>query len=209
MNSHITRNVASETQKVATTVGTNGYWKVYHQPMSAGGPYTLTAASDGQILKVSDVLCGDVWLCSGQSNMQMPVKECAAREQQATLASHSNLRLCTVGKGWNPKPQFSADIQWRICTPDSAQNFSAIAYFFASELLKDKTLTDVPIGVIDSSFGGTACEGWIPQFRLGRIQARRTSRFHLWDQTSHALQCHDRAFGRCDVQRVVWDQVEK
>jgi len=155
--------VVIASQEAATTIGTNGHWKVYLQPMSAGGPYTLTAASDGQILKVSDVLCGDVWLCSGQSNMQMPVKECAAREQQATLASRSNLRLCTAGKGWNPEPQLSADFQWRICTPDSAQNFSAIAYFFASELLKDKTLIDVPVGVVDSSFGGTTCEGWIPQ----------------------------------------------
>lgn len=150
-------------QEVATTVGTSGDWKVYLQPMSAGGPYTLTVASDGQILDVSDVLCGDVWLCSGQSNMQMPVKECVAREQQATLACHANLRLCTVGKGWNQKPQFSADLQWRVCTSDSAQNFSAVAYFFASELLKDKTLAHVPIGVVDSSFGGTTCEGWIPR----------------------------------------------
>jgi sialate O-acetylesterase len=155
--------VGMASQEVSTTVGTNGHWKVYLQPMSAGGPYTLTAASDGQILNVGDVLCGDVWLCSGQSNMQMPVKECAAREQHATLASHSNLRLCTAGKGWNPQPQFSADFQWRICNPESAQNFSAIAYFFASELLKDATLTNVPIAVVDSSFGGTACEGWIPQ----------------------------------------------
>lgn len=157
-------------QEVATMVGTDGHWKVYLQPLSAGGPYTLTAAADGQILKVSDVLCGDVWLCSGQSNMQMPVKECAAREQQATLASHANLRLCTMGKGWNPTPQFSADIQWRICTPDSAQNFSAVAYFFASELLKDKKLTHVPVGVIDSSFGGTTCEGWIPQPALANFK---------------------------------------
>ena len=155
--------VGVASQEVATKVGPDGHWKVYLQPTSAGGPYTLIAASDRQIVTLSDVLYGDVWLCSGQSNMQMPVKECVAREQQATLASHPNLRLCTVGRGWNAKPQFSADFQWRICTPDSARNFSAVAYFFASELLKDKALTKVPIGVIDSSFGGTTCEGWIPQ----------------------------------------------
>jgi sialate O-acetylesterase len=157
-------------QEVATKVGPDGHWKVYFQPMSAGGPYTLTATSEHQILTLSDVLCGDVWLCSGQSNMQMPVKECVPREQQTALESHPKLRLCTVGKGWNAKPQFSADFQWRICTPDSARNFSAVAYFFADELLKDKALTQVPIGVIDSSYGGTTCEGWIPQPALAAFK---------------------------------------
>ncbi len=157
-------------QEVATMVDSDGSWKIYLQPMPAGGPYTLRAASDRQVVTLGDVLYGDVWLCSGQSNMQMPVKECAAREQQATLANRPNLRLCTVGKGWKAKPEFSADIQWRICTPESARNFSAVAYFFASELLKDKALRRVPIGLIDSSFGGTACEGWIPQPALAAFK---------------------------------------
>lgn len=155
--------IALAAQKTGATIGADGHWKAYLRPMPAGGPYTLTATSAGQTVTVGDVLCGDVWFCSGQSNMQMPVKECVAAEQQATLANQPNLRLCTVGKGWDAKPQFSADIQWRTCTPDSAKKFSAIGYFFASELLKDKALSQVPIGVIDSSFGGTTCEGWIPQ----------------------------------------------
>lgn len=158
------------TRHAAAKVGTDGHWKVYLGPVPVGGPYTLSAASDGQAITIEDVLSGDVWLCSGQSNMQMPVKECAAGEQQAALAVNPDLRLCTVGKGWNATPQFSADIRWRNCTPSSARNFSAVAYFFASELLKDKALRRVPIGVVDSSFGGTTCEGWIPQPALGAFK---------------------------------------
>ena len=162
-------NIAS--QKVVTTVETDGHWKLFLQPISAGGPYTLTAASGRQNVTLNDLLFGDVWLCSGQSNMQMPVKECVADEQRATLASHPNLRLCTVGKGWNAKPQFSADIHWKVCTPDSARDFSAVGYFFTSELLKDEALRRVPIGVVDSSFGGTTCEGWIPEPALAAFKS--------------------------------------
>lgn len=156
-------SVSIASQRVATRVDADGHWKAYLQPVSAGGPYTLSASDDGKRIALSDVLFGDVWLCSGQSNMQMPVKECVDNERQAALESHPNLRLCTVGKGWNAKPQYSADIHWRVCVPDTAQDFSAVGYFFVSELVTDKALDQVPIGVIDSSFGGTTCEGWIPE----------------------------------------------
>jgi sialate O-acetylesterase len=167
-----TVEISIASQKAGTVVGADHRWKVCLQPMSAGGPYTLTVASGSEVDIVNDVFCGDVWLCSGQSNMQMPVKECVAKEQQATLADHPRLHLCTIGKGWNAKPQFSADIKWRVCTPGSARNFSAVGYFFASELLKDIALTNVPIGIIDSSFGGTTCEGWIPKPALASFNPK-------------------------------------
>src|SRR5207244_3238835 len=72
------------------------------------------------------------------------------------------LRLCTVAKGANAKPQTSAEVKWHVASEGAAREFSGVAYFFASELLKDPALAEVPIGIIDSSFGGTTCEGWIP-----------------------------------------------
>jgi sialate O-acetylesterase len=161
--------VSVATREATATIGPDSRWQVRLEPLPAGGPYRLIVSSGNRTVALNDVLFGDVWLCSGQSNMQMPVKECAAAEQEATLAEHPNLRLCSVGKGANAKPQSSADIKWRTCTPDSARDFSAVGYFFACELLKDPKLADLPIGVIDSSFGGTTCEGWIPQTALSNF----------------------------------------
>ena len=163
-SSHI--KVSVGTRENTATIGSDGHWQVRLEPLPAGGPYRLSISSGGRTIVLNDILLGDVWLCSGQSNMQMPVKECAPAEQEATLAERPRLRLCAVAKGSNAKPQSSADIRWRACTPESAREFSAVGYFFACELLKDPKLADLPIGLIDSSFGGTACEGWIPQAAL-------------------------------------------
>ena len=158
--------VSLANREAATTVGSDGHWQVVLKPLY-GGPFRLLVSSGGRAISLEDVLCGDVWLCSGQSNMQMPVKECLPAEQEATLAERPKLRLCSVPKSGSATPQTSADIKWRTCTPASARDFSAVGYFFACELLKDRKLARVPIGLIDSSFGGTTCEGWIPQAALG------------------------------------------
>ena len=94
--------------------------------------------------------------------MQMPLKEVGPTEQKAALVERPTVRLCNVAKSSSAKPLPSADIQWRGYTPESAREFSAVACFFTGELLKDPALAGVPIGVVDSSFGGTTCEGWIP-----------------------------------------------
>lgn len=166
-----TIEVSVANRQASATVGPEGRWEVRLQPLAAGGPYRLIVSSGGRAIALNDVLFGDVWLCSGQSNMQMPVKECAAAEQEATLAERPTLRLCTVARSAAATPQSSADIKWRTCTPESAREFSAVGYFFASELLKDKRLAKLPIGLIDSSFGGTTCEGWIPQTALSSFSS--------------------------------------
>jgi sialate O-acetylesterase len=159
-------------QQTTAQAGADGSWQASLEPMAAGGPYTLTVTADHGALTLTNVLCGDVWLCSGQSNMQLPVREVAPVEQQAALVERPNLRLCSVAKKPSAKALSSADIQWRLCTADSARNFSAVACFFASELMKDPALTNVPIGLVDSSFGGTTCEGWIPQAALTNFAAK-------------------------------------
>jgi len=161
-----TVEVTIASQHVTVSVGTNGTWQASLKPMPAGGPYRLTAAAGDTTVTIQDVLYGDVWLCSGQSNMQMPVKETLPAEQAMAVAKHARIRLGTVAKGWNATQQTSADIKWQVGTPAAAGNFSAVGYYFASELLQDPTLAKVPIGVIDSSVGGTMCEAWIPQTAL-------------------------------------------
>jgi sialate O-acetylesterase len=164
--------VSLGTESASTIARPDGSWQVTLKPMTAGGPYTLTTTTDGNATILTNVLCGDVWLCSGQSNMQWPVKNVNPLEQQAALVARPNLRLCSVPKTPGDKPLMTADIKWNLCTPESARDFSAVAFFFASELLKDPALTNVPIGLVDSSFGGTTCEGWIPQPALTNFAAK-------------------------------------
>jgi sialate O-acetylesterase len=154
-------------RQASTTAGPEGTWQVSLDPVEAGGPYELTVRNDSDSITLTNMLCGDLWLCSGQSNMQLPVKEADPAEQAMVLIGRPNLRLCSVAKSSSAKPLVSAKMPWRLCTPDSARDFSAIGFFFACELLQDPALAKVPIGVVDSSFGGTTCEGWIPEPALG------------------------------------------
>jgi sialate O-acetylesterase len=121
------------------TTDAEGGWQVALEPVAAGGPYTLAIASGGAAKTLTNVLCGDVWLCSGQSNMQLPVKEVDPLEQKAELAERPNVRLCSVPKVPSAKPLSSAGIRWQVCTPAAAREFSAVAYFFACELLAKAT----------------------------------------------------------------------
>src|SRR5512133_2246606 len=151
------------------SAGTNGKWEVLLEPLAAGGPYTLVVSAGENRVTLTNVLCGDVWLCSGQSNMQLPVNEVDPVEQKTALVERPALRLCSVAREPATKPVVSSRIDWRICTPDSARNFSAVASFFAHELLKDPALAGIPLGVVDCSFGGTTCEAWIPQPELAKF----------------------------------------
>jgi sialate O-acetylesterase len=140
--------------------------------------------------------------------MQMPVKECAAAEQEATLAERPKLRLCSVAKSSNAKPQSSADIKWRTCTPESARDFSAIGYFFACELLKDPKLADLPIGLIDSSFGGTTCEGWIPQTALTSFSSNELHDSMFGIKPAALYNAMIAPLGHCGLKGVLWYQGE-
>ena len=203
-----TVHVIVASQHAEAVVGTNYCWQVYLDPVPAGGPYTLTAISGSQKATLDDVLYGDVWLCSGQSNMQMPVKECDAAEQQATVTNIFNLRLCSVGKAWNAEPQISADIQWRTCTTGAARNFSAVGYFFAAELLSDPAMSTVPIGVIDSSFGGTTCEGWIPRESLAGFDTNDLHLSMFGIKPSMLFNAMIAPLGNSPIKGVVWYQGE-
>lgn len=155
--------VRLDTQIKKATVSSNGHWQIMLNPIPVGGPYTLKASTPGTTTTVRDVLSGDVWLCAGQSNMQMAVKECHnAAKVLAVASQYTKLRFLDVPKGGADQPSASMGGKWQSCTPQTAADFSAIGYFFGTELLKDPVLADVPMGLIDSSFGGTAVEGWIP-----------------------------------------------
>ena len=155
--------VSFHQQEASTVADTLGYWSVYLKPETAGGPYTLTIAGTNT-LTVSDLLVGDVWFASGQSNMEIPLKgfpgsaviKDAARE--IASANHPNIRLLHIPQEASPYEQRDQPATWTLCTPDTATPFSAVAYFFGREIEAEE---HVPVGLIDASWGGTPVSAWI------------------------------------------------
>jgi len=141
-----------------------GQWKVKLGPLNAGGPFTMTIAGKNTIT-LHDVLVGEVWVCSGQSNMEMPVGTNAQGwtgnvnnyQDETARADYPMLRLFTVQKAVAGKPQRDVNGYWVAARPQTVGEFSAVGYFFGRELLK---VLNVPIGMIHSSWGGTPAESW-------------------------------------------------
>ncbi|HEX5245380.1 MAG TPA: sialate O-acetylesterase [Tepidisphaeraceae bacterium] len=202
-------NVLINGAKVTGKVDPEGQWDMFLNAMPAGGPFELTVTSGDEKAVATDVCFGDVWLCSGQSNMQMALKECDDGNSVAEQAEKlTNLRLCTVAKGFNGKPQSIANIQWRRASTQTARDFSAVAYYFAERLLKDPELAKVPVGIIDSSFGGTTCEGWIPDDALAKLKKSdlRDSLFGI--KPGMLYNAMIAPLGKGPIKGVVWYQGE-
>ncbi len=205
-----TVTVSMNGKKATATAGQDGKWTAKLGPFQAGGPYTLTvegpppAGADGapaspeaapaakpatlKLITLNNVMVGDVWLCSGQSNMEFGVGDLAQPEETITAANDADLRLFTVSKLPALDPQDATTGQWQPCTPatlkgqGTGNGFSAVAYFFGREL--QETL-HVPIGLVVSSWGGTPAEAWtsegvlrqaVPELgpQLDQLDAART-----------------------------------
>lgn len=131
--------------------------------LKAGGPHELKIASGDQTLTYKDVLIGEVWLCSGQSNMQMAVGQSNDGMVESLAANFPNIRLITVPQVGTQERQTTFDGKWEACTPESVKQFSAVGYFFGRQL--HQTL-DVPVGLIDNSWGGSSAEAWVNRDQL-------------------------------------------
>ena len=152
--------VAGQTH--TTTADAEGNWRVTLDPLSLGEPLTMVVEGNNR-LEVTDILVGEVWLCSGQSNMQWELKQVWNADLDMATAKYPNIRLLTVNNPASQTPTKNVDHQWNACTPETAGRFSAVGYFFGRQL--HQTL-DVPIGLIDNAWGGSACEAWIRRDRL-------------------------------------------
>jgi sialate O-acetylesterase len=144
-----------------------GRWQVA-LPMStvkAGGPYALVIKGKADTVILRTVYVGEVWVCSGQSNMEWPISRTLNAEETIRTAANSQLRLFTVPKNTSDKPLdgFKDDPKWTESNPDTVKNFSAVAYFFGRDLQK---ALDVPIGLIHTSWGGTVAEAWTTRAAL-------------------------------------------
>ncbi len=142
-------------QTVSTTAK-NGKWMVWLKPMAAGGPYTMTVSASNTV-DLKNIMVGEVWIASGQSNMQWPLAQTLDAERAIASANDPLLRLYTVPRVPAAEPKTDVAGKWEECTPDAARNFSAVAYYFARSL---RQALDVPVGIIHTSWGGTRVEAW-------------------------------------------------
>lgn len=170
--------VSIEKQSVATEADAQGKWLLYLKPMKAGGPYEMSISTADDNLLVKNMLIGEVWIASGQSNMEYGIGSALNSQQEIAAADYPQIRLFTVRTMVADTPQQLSTGKWEICTPETAKSFSAVAYFFARDLYK--TL-NIPLGIIHSSVSGTMAEAWtrpevmagVPQLQpiLDRYQA--------------------------------------
>lgn len=164
-------------QKHRAVADTDGRWQVTLRPLKAGGPYTLTVATDTRRLTYSNVLAGEVWLCSGQSNMEFRLRQAATADRDIPGADQSDIRLFDMKARWLTHAvewpestldslnhlQYYRQAVWQECTPSSAADFSAVAYYFG-RMLQDSL--HVPVGLICNAVGGSPTESWVPRRTL-------------------------------------------
>jgi sialate O-acetylesterase len=160
-NESLTVQLGSEKQQV--NANDRGEWQARLPAMKAGGPLTLSISGSSSV-RLEDILVGDVWVCSGQSNMEMGIASCRDAKAEIAAANYPGIRLLMTPNRWTPEPQEDIEGSWKICSPETIAEsgwggFSAAAYYFGRELHKQ---LGVPIGLIDATWGGTRIESWTP-----------------------------------------------
>jgi sialate O-acetylesterase len=149
--------VKIDSQSHQTTADADGKWHVMLDPLIVGGPFKMLVNGKNEIV-FDDVLVGEVWVCSGQSNMQWSVKDSTDPDLERSAAIFPKIRMINFPQIGSQEPTWTHDRQWKICSPQSVGDFSAVGYFFARQL--HQTL-GVPIGMVNNAWGGSSCEGWI------------------------------------------------
>lgn len=178
-------NATLQSATASTKADGLGHWSIYLPPEQAGGPYQLTIAGTNSIV-LEDVLIGDVWFASGQSNMQLPLMGFPGSavvsngEEEIRNANQPRLRLLHIPDNASPYPQQDQPASWTLCTPETAASFSATAYFFGREIASRE---HVPVGLIDSTWGGTPAEAWVSMDSIG-ADASLMPVFAEWAETS-------------------------
>jgi sialate O-acetylesterase len=175
---HIWGN-ADPGEKITVTLGektssaqpdANGSWDVRLPAMPAGGPFTVIVRGKKTIV-LKDVMIGEVWVASGQSNMTFALSDSLGAAEEIPKADYPQIRLFTVPRKIAMEPQSDTlTAVWRICSPETAKEFSAVAYYFARDVHRK---LNVPIGIIESAWPGTTIEEWIDPKTLQGIQERK------------------------------------
>lgn len=156
-----------------TAAGNDSLWSVKIKTPKAGGPYEIQIQSEEDNIVFKNVMIGEVWICSGQSNMEMPLEgwppdaPVEGSEEAIKNSTNSNIRFFTVTRTISDKPEFDCKGTWVESNPQSAAQFSATAYFFGKKLYDD---LKIPVGLIHSSWGGTPIEAWISGKKISSVE---------------------------------------
>ncbi|MDZ7374368.1 MAG: hypothetical protein ONB23_10415 [candidate division KSB1 bacterium] len=191
-------------QRAKTRVAPDGSWSVTLKPLEAGGPHQAVVTDGLDTLRWENVLVGEVWLCSGQSNMEMPLAGWPPRDtllnsaEEIRAAHFPSIRLFKVPRKVAAEPQPDCSGQWVPCEPEAAANFSAAAYFFGRELYRK---LNVPIGLVESTWGGTPAEAWTSREALAEFPefAEILQNFEKLAETTRELQAWLTRFPSIDL----------
>lgn len=202
------------------TTGKDGRWDVtLNTPEAAFTPYTLEVCGNDTTITLSNVLIGEVWFCSGQSNMEMPLGgfwsqpvENASRAI-AYSAQYPGVRVATVSRLGEYEPQDRVSGKWQESRPENAAGFSAVAFFFARSL---SDILKVPIGVINCSLGGSKVEGWLPKWKLDsypdcdvkKEKVTPDSVLHLWERINVMYNAMLHPLAGYTIKGFLWNQGE-
>ena len=152
----VTLTIAGQTKNA--TSDANGMWQVELDPLPAGGPHELVIKGSNEI-KIGDILVGEVWICSGQSNMQWTVNSSTNADLEKLAANNPKLRMINFPQVGAQEPVWEhKSAQWKLTTPENVGGFSAVGYFFGRQI---QETINVPVGLINNAWGGSACEAWI------------------------------------------------
>ncbi|MCA8983718.1 MAG: sialate O-acetylesterase [Planctomycetaceae bacterium] len=195
--------VAIHGQTHTATADDSGRWRVKLNPLEAGGPYTLSVRGTSA-RELQDVLVGEVWVCSGQSNMAWRVAQANDPDLEQLTAKYPQIRLLHVPNRASQESEKNFDGAWQVCSPETVGNFSAVGYFFGRQL--HQTL-GVPIGLINNAWGGSSAEAWVNRDLLEQ-DGRFTSMLEQWKKTE-ATYDHEKALADYNVRLRNWQEADK
>ena len=164
--------IGSWGEEEVTNSDSNGQWSLKLKTPKAGGPFEVRITTQDKTITLKDVLIGEVWLASGQSNMEMPLEGFLPNEpidnykEEIAAANYTNIRYIDVARAIESSPASSFAGQWQVTNPQNANRFSATAYFFARKLYQE---LGVPIGIITSTWGGTPVESWMSKVKIANL----------------------------------------
>lgn len=165
--------ISWDNKQYITSADKEGKWNLKVNTIAAGGPYVIHFTSNGQEIVLDNVLLGEVWICGGQSNMEMPVtgfmqqpvENCMDAVLDAT--QYPNIRMFTVSKQSSEIPLYDCGAQWQTANPESVAKFSAVGYFFGKTLAR---VLNIPIGLITPNWGGSNIETWMTEESINQIE---------------------------------------
>lgn len=158
-----------------TKADKNGHWLLQLNPITYGGPYTMDVKGKKNNISLKNILVGEVWLCSGQSNMEWIVSNSMNANEEIANANYPEIRSFNVVKDMSFEPKSDLNGKWEVCSPETAGNFSAVGYFFARKLYQE---LNIPIGIINSSWGGTDIETWTSSDSFSELSDKFMARYN-------------------------------